>query len=120
MADLCQPIDDLGDLLSELGLDVVNGDSGIFDDVVNQAAGNRRGIQLQVDEDLRDFDAVGHVLVARQALLTLVSLFAEAIGAREQIPVEALRKSLLKPGWKCLLFLDRACRHNSPASAKLM
>ncbi len=120
VADLRQAIDDLGDFLTELGLDVVNGDRRIFDDVVNQPARDGRRIQLKVHEDLRDFDAMRDVLVPRESLLAYVRLLAEPIGAREQLPVEALRKPLLKPRWKCLLVLDRACRHNSPASAKLI
>ena len=88
---------------------------------MDQAAGDGRRIQLQVDEDLGDFDAVGDVFVAGKALLPLVGALAEPIGALEQLPVQTFRKSLLQPGWKrSLLFLDRACRHNSPASAKLM
>src|SRR5689334_10798778 len=40
VADLGQTIDYLGDLLTELRFDVVDSDVGVFDDVVNQPAGD--------------------------------------------------------------------------------
>ena len=119
VADLGQTIDDLGDFLPELGLDVVDADGGVFDDVVDQPAGDRYRIQLKVDENLGDFDAVRDEVLARQALLPHVRAFAEAIGAREQLLVEALRERLaiVVPARNDHLRFDR--RHNSPASAKL-
>jgi len=41
MTDLRQTIDDLGDLFAKLRFDIVDGNTGVFDDVVDQAAGNR-------------------------------------------------------------------------------
>ena len=83
MADLGQAIDDLGDLLAELRFDVVDGYCGVFDDVVDQPAGNGGRIELQIDEDLGDFDAVRDVPVAGETLLALVRALAEPIGAPE-------------------------------------
>src|SRR5206468_10289987 len=102
--------------------DVVHCDLGVFDDIMDQPAGNGRRIELEIDEDLGDFDAVRDVLVPGEPLLANVRPLAEPIGALEQLPIQTFRKSLLEPAGKglFLLFLDRACRQSSPASAKLM
>ena len=104
----------------EFSLDVLDGDGGVFDDVVDQPAGDGHRIELQVDEDLRDFDAVGDVVLARQPLLPLVGALAEAIGAQERLVVEALGKRLtiVVPTRNYSVRFDSS--HSSPASAKLM
>jgi hypothetical protein len=58
VADLRQPVDDLGDLAPELALDVLDRDGRVLDDVVDQSARDRHGVELKVGEDLRDFNAV--------------------------------------------------------------
>src|SRR6266550_1611049 len=114
VTDLGQAIDDFGDLLAELGLDVVNGNRGVLDNIVNQPAGDGGRIQLQIDEDLGDFDAMRDVPVSRQPLLALVGALAKPVGALQQLPVQTFREVLLQPGGKGVLFLllYRACRQS--------
>src|SRR5690349_24153857 len=124
VTDLRQSIDDLGDLSTELGFDVVDGDVGVFDNIVDQSAGDGCRVQLQIHENLGDLDAVGDVLVPRQAFLALVGLLAEPVGARQEVPIESIREAGLQPLGKGVLlrFLlsYSTCRQSSPASAKLM
>ena len=120
MADLGQSINDLGDLFTKLGLDVVDGNGRVFHYVVDQPTCDGSRIQLEVDQNLCDFDAMRDVPVSRQAFLALVSALAETIGAHEQVPVQTFREPLLEPGWQRFLLFDCASRHNSPASAKLI
>ena len=119
VADLRQPVDDLGDFLSEFALDIGDGDVGVFDHVVDQRRGDGDRVQLEVDENLRDLDAVVHICVAGETLLPFVCALAEPIGARKQLLIEPIRKRRFQqPGRECLPLC--ACRHSSPASAKLM
>ena len=90
MADLGQAVDDLRDFAAELALDVLDGVRRVLDDVVDEAAGDGDGVELQVREDTGDFDAVRDVRVAVAARLSGVRLFAEAVGARKQVRIEAL------------------------------
>ena len=57
LRDLGQAVDDLGDLLAELALDVGDGDRRVLDDVVDQPARDGDRVELQLGEDLRDLDA---------------------------------------------------------------
>src|SRR6266545_4033042 len=109
MTDLCQTVDDLRDLLPELRLDLGDVDGGVLDDVVNQSTGDGNGVELEIRENLRDLHAVGHEVLARQALLPKVGGFAEAIGAGEQFLVEPLRERLavVVPAGNDRLRLDR-------------
>src|SRR5687768_16937894 len=117
--DFRQAVDDFGDLLSELSLDLIDGNAGVLDDVVNETTSDGDRIELEIDQNLGDLDTMGDVLVAGEAFLTLVRPLAEVIGAREQVTIEPFGQALVDPRWK-RFFPDRACRHNSPASAKLM
>jgi len=46
LGDLGETVDDAGDFLPELLLDVGDRDSRIFDDIVDQPTGNRDGVEL--------------------------------------------------------------------------
>ena len=50
LADLGDAFDDVRDLLAKLGLDLVDGDRGVFDRVVQQAGGDGRGVQLHLGQ----------------------------------------------------------------------
>src|ERR1019366_6951465 len=54
----------------------------------------RDGVELEVGEDLGDFDAVRDVGIAVAPRLSRMSLLAEPIGAPEQLDVEALGEGL--------------------------
>ncbi len=47
MLDLREPVDDRGDFLAELALDVGKGEACVLDDVVHEAGDDRRGVELQ-------------------------------------------------------------------------
>jgi hypothetical protein len=119
VADLGEAVDDFGYLFSELCLYFVDADASVLYYVVDESTGDGDRIQLQINQDLRDLDAMRYVLVPGKALLPFVRPLAEAIGARKQVAVEPFRKALHDPCWK-RFFLDCAGRHNSPASAKLI
>src|SRR5213076_613594 len=93
-------------------------DAGVLHDVVDQPAGDGHGVELQLGENLGDLDAVGDERLAGETLLAAMRLFAEAIGAREQVAVETIRLERARPARNQLV--ERRCRHNSPASAKLV
>ena len=67
---------------------------------MDEPAGDGDRVELEVGEDLGDLDAVRDERVAGQALLSLVRLLAEPVGAHEQVPVEPLRELLvaIQPG----------------------
>src|SRR5512141_1516340 len=94
MANLCQPIDDLGDFLSELSLDVGDCDGRVFHYIMDQSACDSDRVELQVCKNSRDFDTVRYVLLTGQALLAEVRALAETVGAQKRLVIEALRKRL--------------------------
>ncbi len=96
LRDLGQPVDDGGDLSAKLRLDVGDRDLGVLDDVVDQSAGDRDGVELQLREDLGDLDAVGDVWIARVPGLAAVGVVAEPVGAREQLLIQALIRAVLQ------------------------
>ena len=65
-------LDERRDLVAELGADVLDLDAGVLDDVVEQRGGERRLVELQLGEDLRDAPRVVDELLARAAQLALV------------------------------------------------
>ncbi len=118
-ADLGDAVHDLRHLRAELALDVGHRHGGVLHHVVDEAAGDRHGVEMQLGEDLRDLHAVHDVRLARGALLPVVRRFAEPIGAREQIGIEP-REQLgveVPPGDHAL---EDRNRHSRPASAKLV
>ena len=96
LGDLRQSIDDGRDLLPELALDVVDRPRGVLDHVVNQPAGHRGRIELQVGEDLCDLDAVRDIRLTRIPRLPAMGFLGEAIGARQQFLVEAQVRALVE------------------------
>ena len=95
--------------------------SRVLDDVVEQSAGDGDRVELQVGEDLGDFDRVRDVRLAGVADLPAMRRLAEPIGAHEQVAIELVvqRQLVLAPAWHHFTH-DRRRRHNSPASAKLV
>src|SRR5678816_1603249 len=63
MPDLRQAVDYLRDLGAEMRVDFGNGDIGVFDDVVNEPACDCYGVELQLRENLCDFDAVRYEIL---------------------------------------------------------
>jgi hypothetical protein len=88
LGDLRQAVDDRGDLLAELRLDVGEREPRVLDDVVQQTAGDGDRVELQVGEDLRDLDRMRDVRVAGIAKLAAMRPLAELVGAHEQVAIE--------------------------------
>src|ERR1051326_2108979 len=124
LGDLWPAGHNAGDLAAKLPVDVGDRDLGVFDDVMQQATGNGRGIELEIGQNLRDFDGVGNERLAGIALLTTMRLLTELIRTHEQFAIELVvqRMLILAPAWNELAFLSNRCRcrHSRPASAKLV
>ena len=83
VGDFGEPIDDLRDLGTELAFDIVDGNVGVFHNVVQQPAGNRGGIQMQVGENACNLHAMGDIRLTRMAHLTGMRGIGEPIRAYE-------------------------------------
>ncbi len=71
LADLGDALDDVCDLLAELGLDLVDGDRGVFDGVVQQAGGDGSGVEPHLGQDGGDFQRMHQVRLAGVAGLAV-------------------------------------------------
>src|SRR5690606_21631671 len=81
LGELGNAVDQLGDLLAELLGNLVLYGGGVFENVV-QDGGNERGlVHAHSREDAGDRDGMRDVRFAGEALLPLVRLGAEAVGA---------------------------------------
>ena len=74
LADLGDAFDDVGDLLAELGFDLVDGDRRVFDGVVQQPGGDGRGVEPHLGQQNRDLQRMREVGLARLAELSFVML----------------------------------------------
>ena len=81
-------LDELRDLVAELGAHVVELDIGVLDDVVEEGGGDRLVVELELGADLGGAPGVQHELLARPALLSLVGLSGEGKGPRDQVAVD--------------------------------
>ncbi len=86
-ADLRDPFDDVGDIVSECLRNPLDGGQGVFDDVVEEPGGDADDIELHVGEDVRNLERVDEVGLARVADLSLVLEGREHIGPPEQFEV---------------------------------
>jgi hypothetical protein len=64
----------------------------VLDDIVKQSADDGRGVESQLGEGLRDFDAVRDEWLAVLPDLPGVGALAEAIGAGEHVRVQTLHQ----------------------------
>ena len=84
LADLGDAFDDVGDLLAELGLDLLDGDRGVFHRVVQQAGDDGRGVQPHLRQQGRDFQRMHQIGLARLAGLSFVMFQGEFVGFFDQ------------------------------------
>ena len=81
--------DDVGDLFAEAFFDLVGGDVGVFDGVVEQAGGDGGGVHLELGENEGDFERMDDVGFTGGALLAFVLLQAELPGLADDVEVVA-------------------------------
>jgi hypothetical protein len=89
LADLGDPVDEVGDLLAELVLELLLGGLGVLEDVVEQAGGDGGDVHLEADEEVGDLQGVREIRLAGGAVLTLVRDLGEAVGALQERQVSA-------------------------------
>ena len=89
LVELGDAFDDVGDLLAEALFDLLGGDVGVFDGVVQQAGGDGGGVHLELGEDQADFERMDGVGLAGGSLLAFVLLQAEGPGPADDIEVVA-------------------------------
>ena len=82
-------LDQLGDLVAELGLELVEVGLGVLDDVVQERRRERLLVQVELGADLRDRPRMVDERLAGAPRLTLVRGGGEAERAREQLLVDA-------------------------------
>ena len=74
LRQLGHAVDEVGDLLAEIGLDVVVGGERVLDRVVQQRGDDGRHVELEIRQDRGDFQRMGEVRIARGAELLAVRL----------------------------------------------
>ena len=79
--ELGDPVDDLGDLAAEVGLDVGQRDLGVLDGVVEQGGGDGDLVESDVGDDAGDGQRVVDVALAAGAQLAAVGLGGDLVGA---------------------------------------
>ncbi len=89
LAELGDAVDEVGDLLAELALELLLGGQRVLDDVVEEPGRHRGDVHLEVDEEVGDLERMGEVRLAGGALLTLVRGLREAVGALQHPEVGA-------------------------------
>jgi len=86
-ADLGHALDNMGDFGTEELLDALDGGQGVFDNVVEEAGGDRDGIELHVGEEVGDGERMDEVWLAGMAHLAPVLEGGEDVRAPEQLDV---------------------------------
>ena len=83
-ADFGDAFDEMRDFGAEALVDARDGKLGVFDDVVQQRGGKRRGVEPHVREDVRNFQQMREVRLAGTAELLAMALGGDFIGAADQ------------------------------------
>ena len=89
LLELGQAVDQAADLLAEHLVDLIAGDGGVLDRVVQHRGDDGRIVELELGQDGGDFERVREVGIAGGALLAAVRLHREHIGAIEHVLVGA-------------------------------
>ncbi|MCO5556192.1 hypothetical protein L7F22_009736 [Adiantum nelumboides] len=84
LVELGDAVDEVRDLVAEVGAQPVQGVVGVLDGVVQQRRDQRRGVHAQLGQDRGDGERVGDVGVAGLAALPLVLVLGDVVGALEQ------------------------------------
>ena len=89
LRELGDAVDEEGDLVAELALDVVVGGERVLDHVVEQAGADAGGVEAQLGDDAGDRRRVDEVRIAALALLPFVRSHAIVVGPRDNLDVRA-------------------------------
>ncbi len=87
--ELGHPVDDRGEIGTEIGDEVVDGDGGVLDRVVEQRGRERDVVEAEVGEDHRDAERMRDVGVAGPPDLVLVGVPRDLVGVLDQRRVGA-------------------------------
>ena len=79
-ADLGDAFDDVSNLLAELRINLVDGYRRVFNRVMQQAGGDRRGVEAHLRQQRGDLQRMHQVRLARLAGLTFVMFEGEFVG----------------------------------------
>ena len=79
--------DDVSDLFAEATGDLLRGDVGVLDGVMQEAGGDRCRVHLQIGEDLGDFERMDNIGLAGGAALALMLFLTECPGDADEIEV---------------------------------
>ncbi len=90
--ELRDAVDERGDLLAELLLDLLQRRAGVLDGVVQQCGAERLGVQAQPGADLRDADRMDDEVLARLAALVGVMDAGEQEGLHDAVAVDRQRR----------------------------
>jgi hypothetical protein len=89
LVDLGDALDDVGNLLAELALQILAGDGRVFHRVVQQAGGDGGGVHLHLGEHGGDFQGMDEVGFARGAGLARVVALGEFVRLADQLKIVA-------------------------------
>ena len=89
LADLGDAFDQPRDIRTERFRDFLERDFRVFDHIVQQRGADRGHVELHVREEMRHFERMREVRLARKAELRLVLLGREIVGAAQQVDVVA-------------------------------
>ena len=81
-------LDEPGHLVAELVAHLLDRRVRVLDDVVEDAAGDRRVVALELGEDQRDAERMEDEVLPAPSLLVLVCLRGEAVRALQKIPID--------------------------------
>ncbi len=84
LADLGDALDDVGDLLAELSLDLFDGYGGVFYRVVQQAGDNGGGVEPHLRQQSGNLERMHQVRLSRLAVLSFVMFEGEFVGLFDQ------------------------------------
>ena len=120
LVELGDAVDELGDVRAELGGDLLGGELGVFERVVQDRRDDRLGVHAELGEDAGDGDRMRDVRLAALARLAFVGEradFVRAADARDLLGREINRKALFQPAH---VGGRRVCRRARAVRAALM
>ena len=82
-------VDQRGDLVAEILGDLLVGEEGVLDDVVQQRGRDRRPVHLEVGQNVADRQRVSDVGLARRPALPLVGAVGDLVDKRQPLPVQS-------------------------------